>query len=206
MQMAGDNQWQIAAPSVRRVDHLAIKGLEGILSVTRRRQIAWTQIWDCSTDRAWRAGLITQCNQYTRCDRRPSIPGHATDEMDSVRVEEMSRELQSGRRVMVAADEHELEMGAARQSPFDKLIQPLLRWNGRIDGVVHVTGDDEHVGVQFYQLAGQPVEECIMLDTAIESMKLLTKMPVRRMDYAQGQHLLSQWASHYTHDIIALAV
>jgi hypothetical protein len=44
-----------------------------------------------------------------------------------------------------------------------------------------------------------------MLDAAIESMELLAEMPVRRMDYAHGPHLLSQRASHCQHDIMALA-
>jgi hypothetical protein len=106
---------------------------------------------------------------------------------------------------MVAADEHHLEMGTFRQRPADELIEPLLRWNGGIDRIVYVAGDNERVSTQIDQLAGQPVEEGVMLDTTVESMKFLAKMPIRRMDYAHGPHLLARRASHCKHDIIALA-
>ena len=110
--------------------------------------------------------------------------------MDAVRIEEMFRELQAGGRVVVAADEHDLEMGTDRQRSFDKLIEALLSENGRVDCVVNVTSDDERIGVQFDQLTGQPVEECVMLNAAIESMELLAEMPVRRMD-------VRAWAAPY---------
>src|SRR6266850_1430935 len=203
--MAGDNQRQIPADAVRGVDHLAIEGFEGALTVALYRQITWAQIGDRSTDRACSASLVTHGNEDARRGRLTGSPRHAPDEVDSVRVEEMLRELQAGGRVMVAADEHDLEMGTNRQRSFDKSIEPLLSGNGRVDCVIHVTGDDERVGLQFDQLTGQPVEECVMLDAAVESMELLAEMPVRRMDYAHGPHLPSQRASHCQHDIVAPA-
>src|SRR5262249_55066584 len=42
--------------------------------------------------------------------------------------------------------------------------------------------------------SGQPIEKCVMLDAAIESMQLLAKMPVRRMDDAHEPSLLSPQA------------
>src|SRR2546430_8095379 len=99
---------------------------------------------------------------------------------------------------MVAADEHNLEQWAFCQNPADELIEPLLRWNGRINRVVHVASDDQHVSAQVGQLTGQPVEERVMLDTTIESMKLLAKMPVRRMDYTHRPHLLCKYAFYCT--------
>ena len=203
--MASDDQRQIPTDAARGIDHLAIEGFEGALSVALYRQITWALIGDRSTDRAWSASLVTHGNEDSRRWRLADRPRHAADEVDSVRIEEMFRELQTGGRVMVAADKHDLEMGTDCQGVFDKLIEPLLSENGRVDCVIHVTGDDERVGLQFDQLTGQPVEECVMLDAAVESMELLAEMPVRRMDYAHGPHLLSQHASHCQHDTIALA-
>src|SRR5687767_4122225 len=101
--MASDDQRQIAADAVRGVDHLAIEGFEGALSVALYRQITWAYIGDRSTDRAWSASLVTHSNEDARCYRLADRPRHAADEVDSVRIEEMFRELQTSGRVMVAA-------------------------------------------------------------------------------------------------------
>lgn len=105
---------------------------------------------------------------------------------------------------MVAADEHNLEQWAFCQSPADELIEPLLRWNGRINRVVHVASDDQRISAQVGQLTGQPVEERVMLDTTIESIKLLAKMPVRRMDYTHRPHLLCKCAFYCMYDVMIL--
>ena len=176
--MASDDQRQISADAVCSVDHLAIEGSEGVLSVTLYGQITRTQIGNCSTDRAWSASLVTQGNEDARRGRLTGRSRHAPDEVNSVRIEEMFRELQAGGGVVVATDKHDLEVGTGRQHLFDKLIEPLLGKNGWVDGVIDVPSDDDRVGLQFDRLADQPVEECIMLDAAIESMELLAEMPV----------------------------
>jgi hypothetical protein len=97
-------------------------------------------------------------------------------------IEEVLRQLESGRRVMITADDDDLKMGTLAEHPAQESVEALLSRYRRIDRIVNVTGDDQRVCVQFDQSVGQPVEERGMLDAAIEPVQFVAKMPVRRMD------------------------
>jgi hypothetical protein len=97
-------------------------------------------------------------------------------------IEEVLRQLESGRRIMVASDDDDLKMGTFAEHPAQESVEALLSRYRRIDRIVHVTGDDQRVCSQLDQSAGQPVEERGVLDAAVKPVQVVAKMPVRGMD------------------------
>jgi hypothetical protein len=91
--MASDDQWQIFTHGARGFDHFLVESSKGVRTTAYRWQIAWAQIGDRGTDRARGSNLVTKFDQRLRCHRLTMMPWHATDEVDSGRIEEVLRQL-----------------------------------------------------------------------------------------------------------------
>ena len=71
---------------------------------------------------------------------------------------------------MVATDHDNLNIGRTLTRIVKEAIQVPLRRNRGVDGIKHITGDDERIDLSIYDLIEQPGKKSIMFGFATEPM------------------------------------
>jgi hypothetical protein len=101
-------------------------------------------------------------------------------------VEERRRRLQTGRRIMVAGDQHDVQMRHAAARGGEKAVQQALAGGGGVGIVEDVAAHQQRFDVVFDQRVEQPVEKLPMLPAPVMAVQCLAEMPVRGMQQAHG--------------------
>ncbi|MNM81135.1 hypothetical protein D3C81_931260 [compost metagenome] len=80
--------------------------------------------------------------------------------------------------VVVAGDHHDVQLGLLFVGLDDEVVEPLLGFDRRIDGVEDVAGNQQGIGLAQLELAEQPIEKTGVFEIAFLAVQGLTQVPV----------------------------
>lgn len=89
--------------------------------------------------------------------------------------------------VVISCGEDDLEGGEGVVGGADEVEQAALGGGAGVDGVEHVTGDEQGVGTMLVDEVEEVLEECVVFGFSIEAVEGLTEVPVGGVEEAHGK-------------------
>ncbi len=116
--------------------------------------------------------------------------GVAFDGADGAGVchaEEFGGRFEASGCVVISCGEDDLEGGEGVVGGADEVEQAALGGGAGVDGVEHVTGDEQGVGTMLVEEVEEVLEECVVFGFSIEAVEGLTEVPVCGVEEAHGR-------------------
>jgi hypothetical protein len=88
---------------------------------------------------------------------------------------------------VVAGDHHDGQQRLLFVGADDEVVEPLLGFDRRVDGVEDIAGDQQDIRLILLELAQQPVEKTAVFEIAILAVQGLPKVPVGGVKQTQGE-------------------
>lgn len=88
--------------------------------------------------------------------------------------------------VVVAGDHHDGQLRVLFVSADDEVVQPLLGFDRRVDGVEDIAGDQQDIGLAFGQTGQQPGQETGVFEVPFLAMEVLAQVPVGGVEQTHG--------------------
>ncbi|MNH16018.1 hypothetical protein D3C79_756440 [compost metagenome] len=105
-------------------------------------------------------------------------PLHAAQGVGAQAAHQRRRQFDARAGVVVAGDHHDVQLGLLFVGLDDEVVEPLLGFDRRIDGVEDVAGNQQGIGLAQLELAEQPIEKTGVFEIAFLAVQGLTQVPV----------------------------
>ena len=111
-----------------------------------------------------------------------TVAADAAHQMQIKGAQQLVGGIELGGGVVVAADQHHVEVGHLGAQPRQKTVELLPGAGGGIGGIKQIARHQQGVDLARLEGVAQPVEKGIVFKTAVMTMKLMAKVPVGGME------------------------